>query len=124
VTGDNIHLLPAQEGTNKEGCGGLVMSDSCGFVSFSECQEVTPFIRICFLLHNPVGPCTAGMFNFKQVVIDFLVSKLPVIYHPSYRRTSLSAKILVKITRHMMFVVKATYIESTDYFNTYFPFKI
>jgi hypothetical protein len=23
-----------------------------------------------------------GMSNFKQVVIDFLVSKLPVIYHP------------------------------------------
>jgi hypothetical protein len=34
------------------------------------------------------------------------------------------AKILVKITRHMMFVVKATYIESTDYFNKIFNFKI
>jgi hypothetical protein len=24
----------------------------------------------------------AGMSNFRQVVVDFLVSKLPVIYHP------------------------------------------
>jgi hypothetical protein len=30
-----------------------------------------------------------GMSNFKQVVIDFLMPKLPVIYHPSYRCTSL-----------------------------------
>jgi hypothetical protein len=29
-----------------------------------------------------VGWYSAGMSNFKQVVIDFLVSKLPVIYHP------------------------------------------
>jgi hypothetical protein len=100
------------------------------------------------------------MSNFKQIVIDFLVTKLPVIYHPllsSYIAISknigknntthdvrfevFTAVTMKKavfwdvapchipedcflLSRHMMFVVKATYIESTDYFNTYFPFKI
>jgi hypothetical protein len=57
----------------------------------------------------------------KQVVIDFLVSKLPVIYHPllsSY--LALSKNIGKNNTTHDV----ATYTESTDYFNTYFPFKI
>jgi hypothetical protein len=54
------------------------------------------------------------MSNYKQVVIDFLVSKLPVIYHPLLSLYIALRKILVKTTRHMMFVVKATFIESTD----------
>jgi hypothetical protein len=55
------------------------------------------------------------MSNFKQVVIYFLVSKLPVIYHPllsSY--LALSKNIGKNNTTHHKFVVKATYIESTD----------
>jgi hypothetical protein len=55
----------------------------------------------------------AGMSNFKQVVIEFLVSKLPVIYHPLLSSYLALSKNIGKKTRHM-FVVKATYIESTD----------
>jgi hypothetical protein len=55
------------------------------------------------------------MSKFKQVVIDFLVSKLPVIYHP------LSKNIGKNNTTHGV-SFKATYVESTDYFNMYSPF--
>jgi hypothetical protein len=56
-----------------------------------------------------------GMSNFKQVVIYFLVSKLPVTYYPllsSY--VALSKNIGKNNTTRDKFVVKATYIESTD----------
>jgi hypothetical protein len=76
------------------------------------------------------------MSNFKQVVIDFLVSKLPVIYHPllspylalskniGKNNTTLNVSQSYGPSRpvtgiallyfYIMFVVKATYIESTD----------
>jgi hypothetical protein len=63
------------------------------------------------------------MSNFKQVVIDFLVSKLPVIYHPLLSSYLVLSKNIGKNKWHMIFVVKATYIESTDYFNMYFPLE-
>jgi hypothetical protein len=70
------------------------------------------FINVCelFMCH-PI----AGMSNFKQVVIYFLVSKLPVIYHPlllSY--PDLSKGIGKNNTTPDKFVVKATCIESAD----------
>jgi hypothetical protein len=49
-----------------------------------------------------------------QTGCDRLFSVKTVKTAPSYRRTSLWAKILIKITWRMMFVVKATYIESTE----------
>jgi hypothetical protein len=66
---------------------------------------------------HPLSPTTswhsAGMSNFKQVVIYFLVSKLTMIYH-LLPNLALSKNIDKNSTTHDKFVVKATYIEITD----------
>jgi hypothetical protein len=54
-----------------------------------------------------------GMSNFKEVVI-YLVSKLPVIYHPLLSSYLALSKSIGKNNATHKFVVKATYIESTD----------
>jgi hypothetical protein len=54
------------------------------------------------------------MSNSKQAVIYFLVSKLPVTYHPLLSSYFALAKVLVKNTTHDEFVVKATYTETKD----------
>jgi hypothetical protein len=64
------------------------------------------------------------MSNFKRVVIDFLVSKLPVIYGPLLSSYLALSKNIGKNNTTYDVCLRATYIESTDYFNTYFPFKI
>jgi hypothetical protein len=58
--------------------------------------------------------CTPGLSNFKQVVINFLVSKLPVIYQPPppLLFLALSKNVAKNNTTHDKFAVKA--IESTD----------
>jgi hypothetical protein len=57
----------------------------------------------------------SGMSSFKKVMIYFLVSKLPVIYHPFLSPyLALSKNIGENNMMRDKFVVKATCIESTD----------